>query len=74
MTGLVFSLREMSNDLKTRIFTFKILVKPRDLVVKHGNCNFFFFFEIDNFRYYFRIFVFKQDETRILKKYVFLLK
>ena len=32
--GAVFSLVELSTDLKTQIFTFKILVKPQDFVVK----------------------------------------
>ena len=35
MTGQVFSLRELGTDLKNTVFTFKILVKPRDFVVKH---------------------------------------
>ena len=37
VTGPVFSLHELSTDIKnkTKIFTFKILVKPRNFVVKH---------------------------------------
>ena len=66
VTGPVFSPRELSTDLKNTDFTCKILVKPRDFVVKHyiyyiyENCKFVFgdsltIFEIIS------IFVLKQE-------------
>ena len=60
----VFSLRELSTDLKTHIFTFKVLVKPLDFLVK----NYTNIVYMRIVKKMLRLFLYFRSETRISRE------